>query len=175
MMSRLFKLILALVAALAFVTCSVAYAYDSSAAAAQPVMVEPATAEALPSWSAFGGAIGGINHPGDLFHVDASDNPADISMVVSLTNAHELIHSYRYLLLRVCIYRQGASIELDSDSPWEEVLIPETYVSLRSAQATFILPGAAKYKVTIDDGCFYCFPGGSEAESVLPKFHLMVE
>lgn len=174
-MSRLFKLILALVAALAFVTCSIAYAYDSSAAAAQPVMVEPATAEALPSWNAFGGAIGGVSHPGDLFYVDASDNPADISMCVSLTNAHELKHYYRYLLLRVGVHRQASPGELDGDSTWEEVQIPETYVSLRNAQATFILPGAADYKVSIDDGCFYCFPVSSEIESTSPKFHLMVE
>ena len=174
-MRRFLKLILVLVAAVAFVTCSVAYAHDSSAAAAQPVTVEPATAEALPSWKAFGGAIGGVSHPGDLFYIDATNSSADISVVVSLTNTHELSHSYRYLLLEVGVYRNTEPSDLDRNSSWEEVLVPETYVSLRNAQATVVLPGCAEYKVTIDEGCFYCFPGGNEAESVSPKFHLTVE
>jgi len=74
----------------------IAYGYEASNASVgqETVQVTAAEASAKPSWTAFGRAIGGVN-PGDLFHVDATNSPADISVTLYLTNAEELVHAYR--------------------------------------------------------------------------------
>ncbi len=68
----------------------VAYAYDTALAGVEPmqVAVTPAPDTAVPSYSVYGRAIGGVA-PGDLFYVDAADDSADMVVTLYVTNADE--------------------------------------------------------------------------------------
>ncbi|GAI70735.1 unnamed protein product, partial [marine sediment metagenome] len=70
----------------------VAYAHDISdgVIGEETVQIEVAETSAQPTWTAFGKAISGVT-PGDLFYIDATDNPADIVVTLYITNAQELI------------------------------------------------------------------------------------
>ncbi len=137
--------------------------------------IRAAEASAAPSWSVFGRAIGGVTTPGDLFYVGNTDNAADMLVTLYLTNAEELIHYYRYLILNVGIYVQN------SDDQWERAtagngeLIPDIYLTMRNGRVGFTLPGYAQYKITIDSGSFYANGIGADEGSASPKFYLSVE
>lgn len=153
----------------------VSYAYSNDKGARQMVQVEVAEPSVAPSWTAFGGAIGGVTTPGDLFYIDATDNATDLQVTLHLTNANQLIHCYRYLLLKVGVYAEGEANQWQKASCWNNEPIPDTYITLRNGQARFALPGKAKYKVAIDDGCFYCIRTDAEGGSASPQFCLTTE
>ena len=150
----------------------VAYAYDINAAAEEAIRIEPAEASAQPSYTVFGRAIGGVTNPGDLFYIDATNYTTDIKTTLYLTNAHELINCYTYLIFKVGVY-----VESD-DGEWEWATgsngeqIPETVISMRNGQSSFLLPGYAKYKVAIDSGAFYCTSARSDGSGLSPQFYL---
>ena len=168
------KLILPLLAILLLTPWPVAYAYDVSDGKVghETVMVQAAEPSAAPSWNAFGGAIGGVTTPGDLFYIDATNSPADIVVTLYLTNTQELARCYRYLILKVGIYVQSG------EGQWEKALGdrgpigPEIYITLLNGQVNCTLPGCAKYKVTIDNGCFYCLGTSADGGSISPQFYL---
>ena len=147
----------------------VAYAYDNALASPEqmPVEVRAAEASAAPSWSVYGQAIGGVTTPGDLFYVSSTDSAADMLATLHLTNAEELIHYYRYLILNVGVYAQN------SDGQWERAA--DTYLTIRNGRVSFTLPGYAQYKITIDSGSFYANSIGTDGGSASPKFYLSVE
>ena len=152
----------------------VAYAFDTDAMASQDaVRIEIAEDSAKPTWTAFGKAIGGVTTPGDLFHIDATNNTADIKVTLYLTNAQELINCYRYLILNVGVY-------VESNGEWERASgsngeqISDTFITMRNGQVSFILPGYAKYKVAIDSGCFYCTNANADGSNLSPQFYLEV-
>ncbi|MFH1169773.1 MAG: hypothetical protein V1691_03660 [Chloroflexota bacterium] len=154
----------------------VAYAYDNSAAAAAaPAQVEAAGPQDMPGWTTFGNAIGGVSKPGDLFYIDFTDTAADTPVSLYITNAEELVHHYRYLILKVGIYVQTGADQ------WQEAVAPDgaaltdTYITMRNGRLSFILPGYARYKITIDGGSFYCYQSGDNTGSASPKFYLTVE
>ncbi len=145
----------------------VAYAHTYTDEAGQDtVRIEIAEASAAPTWTAFGKAIGGVT-PGDLFYIDATDNPADIQVTLYITNANELIGSYRNLILEVGVYAES-----DTDE-WEKAST-DTFITMRNGQVSFTLPGLAEYKVTIDGGSFYCFSVNGNG-GFSPQFHLEVD
>jgi len=145
-----------------------AHSYDANAMGEQDaVQIEVAEASAQPSWSAFGKAIGGITS-GDLFYIDATDNPADIQVTLYITNARELIGCYRYLILEVGVYAESDTGE------WEKAST-DTFITLRNGYVRFTLPGLAEYKVTIDDGSFYCTTSNTDGGSLSPQFYLEVD
>ena len=152
----------------------VSYAYSNDRGA-QQVQVEVAEPSVAPSWTAFGGAIGGVTTPGDLFYIDATDNATELQVTLNLANAKQLIHCYRYLLLKVGIYAESEANQWQKTSSWNNEPIADTYITLRNGQAKFALPGKAKYKVAIDDGCFYCVRTKAEGGSASPQFCLITE
>ena len=169
------NLIFILLAILLLTPWPVAYAYDNAIAAQEPIQIQAAEPSAAPNWSVFGKAIGGVTTPGDLFYVDTTNNPADVLVTLHITNTEELIQCYRYLILNVGVYVQTGADQ------WEKVLmgngeeLPDTYITMRNGQVSFNLPGYAKYKITIDRGCFYCFKTGTDGGSISPKFYLTAE
>ncbi len=143
-----------------------AHTYDDGMAGQDGVRIEVAEASAKPTWTAFGKAIGGVT-PGDLFYVDATDNPADIQVTLYITNAQELISCYRYLILRVGIHAESDTGE------WEKAST-DTFITMRNGQVSFTLPGYAEYKVTIDGGSYYCTTSNSDSGSLSPHYYLEV-
>jgi len=151
----------------------VAYAYDAGVVDQESVRITAAEPDAAPGWKAFGGAIGGVT-PGDLFYIDGTDSPVDRLVTIHLTNADELVHYYRYMILDIGVY------VLTGSSQWERANIvnaemsQDYYLTMRTGWVSFIMPGDAKYKLTIDGGCFYCF-STSDNGGISPKFYLTME
>ena len=151
-----------------------AHTYTDDMAGQDSVPIEVAEASAAPTWTPVGKAIGGVT-PGELFCIDATDNPADIQVTLYITNTQELCHSYRYLILEVGIYAESDAGEWEKASMGNGELVPETFITLSNGQVTFTLPGLAEYKVTIDNGSFYCFSVNTNGGSFSPQFHLEVD
>ena len=174
MRNKWFKRIFPLFALVLLAPWPVAYAHDVSGPSTghEPVQVAAAETAAQPTWTAFGKAIGSIK-PGELFDIDASDNLADITVTLHITNADELIHSYRYLILKVGVYVESGAGTWEKVSGANGEALPETYITLQNAQAGFTLPGLAKYKVTIDGGSFYCITANPPEGSISPWFYLV--
>lgn len=168
------KLIFTLLAILLLTPWPVAYAYDNAAAGQEIVQIEPAEPSAAPGWNVYGKAIGGVTRPVDLFYVDTTNNSGDIAVTLYLTNAAELIHYYRYLILNVGVYVQDGTQQWQKATGGDEPL-PDTYITMQNGKVNFDLPGYARYKFTIDSGSFYCFNANIDGSSVSPKFYVTVE
>lgn len=176
MRNRWIKRIFPLMVVLLLTPWPVAYAHDFTNGMTEQDAVRIAVAEssAAPNMSVFGQAIGGVT-PGDLFYIDATDNPADIRVSLYITNAQELICHYRYLILKVGVYTES------NGSEWEKVTgsngepFPDTFITMRDAWVSFALPGLVKYKITIDSGSFYCTNTDTEKGSLSPQFYLTVD
>ncbi len=165
------KLIFPLIAALLLTPWPVAYAYDEAMAINAPMTVEAAEPATAPKLNAFGNAIGGVT-PGDLFHIDSANSTADTLFTLYITNIDELVYHYRYMTLNVGIYVQ-TGIDQWEKVTWSEGETPrETYITMQNGMVSFMLPGYAKYKITIDKGCFYCYGIGADNSAALPKFYL---
>jgi len=164
-----------LIGILLLILVPVSYAYGNDRATPETAQVEVAEPSAAPSWTAFGRAIGGVTTPGDLFYIDATDNATDLQATLYLTNTQQLIHSYRYLNLKVGVYVEDEANQWQIASYGNDELIPDMYITLRNGQVRLTLPGNAKSKVTIDDGCFYCIGTDAKGGSVSPQFCLIAE
>lgn len=177
MTSKFTKKSFPLLAILLLAPWPVAYAhnYNGNITRQDAVQIEVAEASAMPSWSTFGRAIGGIDTPGDLFYVNAAENPADIVVTLYLTNAQELIRCYSYLILKVGVYVQSSTDQWQKASGGNGEPIPNTFITLRNGRVSFTVPGHAKYKVTIDSGCFYCTRTDADRGSVSPQFYLTAD
>ncbi len=167
------KLIFPILAILLLTPWPVAYAYDNGMSRSESIQIKTAEPSATPIWKAFGGAIGGVATPADLFYIDATNNPADTSFTLYLTNAEELIHSYRYLTLKVGIYIETAADQWKKAVQGNGQEIPDTYLTMHNGGVNFMLPGYARYKVAIDGGCFYGLK--TEGDSISPTFYLAAE
>ncbi len=163
-MKRIFPLIALLL--LAPWPVAYAYSFDGRVTDQNGVRVEIAESSAQPTWSVVGNAIGGVT-PGELFYIDAIDNPADTRGTLYITNAQELNHHYRYLILEIGIYGQ-------TDSGEWELVSTDTFITMRNGRTDFTLPGLAEYKITIDGGSFYATSANGEDGSLSPKFYLEV-
>ncbi|MDO8567724.1 MAG: hypothetical protein Q7R57_03300 [Dehalococcoidales bacterium] len=154
-------------AALMLLPWPVAYAYDNVNAVPEVARVEAAPASAAPAWTVFGGAIGGVDKPGELFYVDATGSPADVQATLYLTNSDKLIHSYRYLTLKVGIY-------VRSEARWSKITgAPDMFITMQNGRVDFALPGRGQYQVTIDGGSFNAVRNARG--DVSPEFNLTVE
>jgi len=169
------KLLFPLLAILLLTPWPVAYAHDNDVAGQELVQIEAAESSAAPGWQVFGKAIGGVDTPGDLFYIDATEYAADTSVNLYLTNADELIHCYRYLILNVGVYVQSDTDQWERATMGNGEEIPGTYISMQGGKVSFSLPGYAKYKLTIDGGSFYGLSPGVDGGSQSPKFYLTAE
>ena len=156
---------------LLLIPCSVAYAYDGAEATDNSMTIQPADPAAAPNMNVFGNAIGGVE-AGELFFIDAAGTTVDTPFTLYITNIDELAHNYRYMNLNVGIY-----VQTDTDS-WEKITTingesyPDMYITMQNALVGFTLPGNAKYKITIDKGCYrsYCITAGENI--AIPSFYL---
>ena len=171
---RFNKIIFPLIAMALLFPWPVAYAYDynNDVVGQGGVLIEAAEDSAQPSWEAFGGVIGGVTTPGDIFYIDVGDYPADIAVTLYIINTDELIRSYRYLTLKVGIYAQNDLGEWQTASGTEGGMLPDSYITLRNGQVSFVLPGHGNYKVTIDSGSFNCISANAANGSTSPRFYL---
>ena len=151
-----------------------AHTFNGSMAGQDGVQIAVAEDSVAPTWTAFGKAIGGVT-PGDLFYIDISDSPSDVTATLYLTNAQELINCYRYLILRVGIYVENNIGEWEKASMGNGESIPETLITMRNGQVSFTLPGLAKYKLAIDGGSFYCTTTNTDKGSLSPQFYLEMD
>ncbi len=165
------KLIFTIITALLLIPWTVAYAYDDAAAANGPVTITSPKPESLPRFNAYGHAIGGVT-PGDIFLIDSSGSNINSIYTLYITNTDELTHYFRYMTLNIGIYVETAPDEWEKVSSFQGEGNQETYLTMQNGMISFILEGGARYKITIDKGCFYCY--GIDAESVptLPEFYL---
>lgn len=170
------KLIFALIVALLLTPWQMAFAFGANNVTLVPktVQIEAASPSAAPHWHAFGRAIGGVDRPGDLFYIDATQNPTPIRLTLYLTNTQELRHCYSYLILKVRVYVEGNAGEWEKAS-WQGELIPDAFITLHNSQVGFALANNANYKVTIDGGSFYCITVSADEGSISPQFHLTAE
>ncbi|MCK4858894.1 MAG: hypothetical protein KAT58_13050 [candidate division Zixibacteria bacterium] len=172
--NKMLKRIFPFIALLLLLPWPVAYAYDvvNDTADQDTIRIEIAEDSVKPSFTAFGKAIGGVP-PGDLFYIDATNNPADIVTTIYLNNAQDLIGHYTFLILKVGVY-------VENDGNWEKAygsngeLISEIVLSMRNGQVSFLLPGYANYKVTIDGGSFYCHNASGDDSTLSPQLYLEV-
>ena len=167
------KLVLSLIAIALLVPWPVAYAYDAGVVGQESVRITVAEPDARPGWKAFGKAIGSVT-PGDLFYIDGTDSPVDRLVTIHLTNAEELVHCYRYMILNIGVYVLNGADQWEKANKGSAEMSQDYYLTMRTGWVSFILPGNAKYKVTIDGGCFYCF-STSDASSISPKLYLTIE
>jgi len=159
-MKRLFPVL----AVLLLAPWPVAYAhgYTNGEPDGSVVEVISAGTSAAPSIKVFGKAIGGVE-PGDLFYIDSSDNPADFQVTLYITNTQELSQSYSYMILKVGIYVQSG------DGEWKS-MGADTFITMREPSVRLLLPGWAKYRMTVDGGSFYCNSAGNK--NLSPRFYL---
>ena len=172
--NKMLKRIFPFIALLLLLPWPVAYAYDvvNDTADQDTIRIEIAEDSVKPSFTAFGKAIGGVP-PGDLFYIDATNNTADIVTTIYLNNAQDLIGHYTFLILKVGVY-------VENDGNWEKAygsngeLISEIVLSMRNGQVSFLLPGYANYKITIDGGSFYCHNASGDDSTLSPQLYLEV-
>ena len=176
-MKNKMKWLFPLLALLLLAPWPIAYAHDytNGNTGQDAVQIEIAPPAVMPHWQVFGRAIGGVETPGDLFYVDASEQSSNMEVTLYLTNTNQLVHCYSYLILEVGIYVE------DNDNGWTEATccdgspVPVTFITIRNGQVSFTLPGCARYKVTINGGSFSCFTTQAESGSVSPQFHLTAD
>jgi len=167
------KLIFLLLATLLLAPWPVAYAHDNVMAGQSPIQIEAAETEAAPHWTTFGKAIGGVT-PGDLFYIDTSNSMTDMLVTLHITNTDELVHYYRYLILNVGVYVQTDTDQWEKATTGNGEFLPDTYITMLNGKVSFTLPGHAKYKITIDKGCFYCYGTANDENAISPTFYLTV-
>ncbi len=176
MNKKLVKRLFPLIAVLLLAPWPIAYGHSVSVAAAgqETVQVTAAEASAAPSCNVFGKAISGVE-PGDLFYINTANQTSDIKATLYITNAQELIHNYRYLILKVGVYVKDNSggwvkASLNDGNP-----IPDTFITLQNGHVSFNLAGCASYKLTIDSGSINCLTTNAEGGSLSPQFYLEVD
>ena len=165
------KLFFLLVAAIFLAPWPVAHAYGEGPEGDASLQVEAADPAAAPHLTAYGHAIGSVT-PGDLFYIDTSNATADIPVSLHITNTGDLVHAYRYMNLNVGVYAEKETDQWEKMTTGEAGDLPVTYITMQNSAVRFTLPGYSRYKITIENGCFYCYgtkPGG---EAVLPSFYL---
>ncbi len=176
MNKKLLRRLFPLIAVLLLAPWPIAYGYSVSGAAAgqETVQVTVAEASAAPSCNVFGKAINGVK-PGDLFYINTANQSSDIKVTLYITNTQELIHNYRYLILKVGVYvkdNSGGWIKapLNDGNP-----IPDTFITLQNGHVSFDLAGNVSYKLTIDSGSINCITTNAEGGSLSPQFYMEVE
>jgi len=178
MNKKLLKRIFPLIAILLLAPWPIAFGHEVSGAAAgqETIQIEVAEASAKPSMTVFGKAISGVES-GDLFNIDATDNPTDIDVTLHITNTEDLIHNYRYLILEVGVYVQGNDGEWEKASGHDGEPIQDTFITMRNGRVSFTLAGYSNYKLTIDGGSYnsHSFTGSADEGSFSPQFYLEVE
>ncbi len=161
-----------LCAAMLLAPWPVAYAYDNVNAASTSLTIMAADTASAPQLNGYGNAIGSITD-GDLFEIDMTGTEIDTVFRLSITNADELFPNYRFMNMKIGVLTQAAGSEA-----WEKLTtsggeeLQPIYISMHGGMAEFKLPGGAKYKITIEKGCFYCYGVTQATKAAVPRFYL---
>lgn len=172
MRNKWIKQIFPLIALALLLPWPVAYAADVAGGTNEDEVRIEIAEETLPNFTAWGKAIGSVP-AGDLFYIDAINDTADKVVILYLSNVDELINHYTFMNLKVGVY-------IDCDGEWEPAyssdgkLIPETMLSMRNGQVSFLLSGFAKYKISINGGAFYCTNANNDDGGLSPQLCLEV-
>lgn len=172
MRNKWIKRIFPLIAIVLLLPWPVAYTADVAGGTNEDKVRIEIAEETLPNFTAWGKAIGSVP-AGDLFYIDATNDTADKVVILYLSNVDELINHYTFMNLKVGVY-------IDRDGEWEPAcgsdgkLIPETMLSMRNGQVSFLLSGFAKYKISINGGAFYCTNANSDDGGLSPQLYLEV-
>jgi hypothetical protein len=169
---RFLLIIVMLLLAASWVT-SVVYGQTNNDVEQTNIKVEAAPPEASPKVDFYGNAIGGVT-AGDLFYIDATSSPLDISLDLYITNPDELIHYLRYLILKVAVYMEDAGGQWQQITSQNSTALPVTYITLQNSPASFTLPGLTRYKITIESGSYHSFPFHPNNGDISPSFYLNV-
>ncbi|MBN1160484.1 MAG: hypothetical protein JXA17_00835 [Dehalococcoidales bacterium] len=153
---------------------SIAYGQTNDGAEQSEIYIEVAPPEAAPSVTFYGRAIGSVT-AGDLFYINSVHSPQDISLGLYITNCDELIHYFRYLILKVAVYIEDAEGQWQPVASQNETALPDTYITLQNSPVNFYLPGLARYKVTIESGSYHSHPFHADGGVISPSFYLNVE
>lgn len=153
---------------------SVAYGQTNDGVEQSGIFIEAAPSEAAPSATFYGRAIGGVT-AGDLFYIDAVDSQADMSLDLYITNPDELIHYFRYLILKITVYIEDAEGQWQRVTSQNGTTMPDTYITLQNSPVSFVMPGMARYKVTVESGCYHSLPFHANSGMISPSFYLNVQ
>ena len=168
------NIIIILAVALLLAPWPIAYAWEGvNADTANASSITPADPTNAPQIKAYGNAIGSVS-PGDLFQIDTTGIQTDTEYTLTITNLDEIASDYRYMNLKI-----GVSVQSDNGTgAWKKLdelngeQFHDLYITMFGDKVEFTLPGGARYKVTVDTGCCYCYavkPGESIA---VPTFYL---
>jgi hypothetical protein len=150
----------------------VAYAADVAAGSNQDGIRIEIAEEMPPNFTVLGETIGSVPS-GDLFYVDTTNEAADRVATLYLANADELIGHYTFMNLKIGVY-------VDQHGEWEPACgsdgqpIPETILSMRNGLVSFLLPGIARYKISINGGSYYCTNSNDDDGCLSPQLYLEV-
>jgi hypothetical protein len=163
------KLLFVLVVALLLFPWTVAYGFDSAAASTGQAEITSAETASLPEFSVYGNAIGSVT-PGDIFTIDITGQEAGATFTLYMANTDELIHNFRYMTLNIGVYSRtdtGVWVKAPAHENSQGI-----YLTMQNGSVSFTLAGGAKYKITIEKGCFYCYGTGGKKTVALPEFYL---
>jgi hypothetical protein len=163
------NLLFVMAALLVLAPWPVVYAYEGANADTTQFNIVAADETSAPRIEAYGKAVGSVT-AGELFQVDLTGIPADTPYTLMMTNADEMMADFRFMNMEVGVYVQAAD-----GAGWEPLQTDsfhQVFISMHSGLTDFTLPGGAKYKITIEHGCFYCYGAGEDSEITAPAFHL---
>lgn len=158
---------------------TIAYGHTSNGATLDgtvesDIQVEAAPLTAAPSAIFYGNAIGSIN-PGDLFYIESANVTQDIVATLYLTNVDTLIHKFKYMNLKVGVYYEVAEGQWERALNRDGSIFPDILLTMKNGLVTLSLPGRARYKVTLDGGCYNSHPYYANSDNSAPQFYLEVE
>ncbi len=152
----------------------IAYAWQGvNADTTNTSSITPADTSNAPQIKAYGNAVGSVT-PGDLFQIDNTGTQTDTSYELTITNINELVSDYRFMNLKIGVFvlsdnTTGTWTKLDELNGEQ---FHDLYITMFGDKVDFTLPGGARYKVTVDTGCFYCYPVKPGAGIAVPSFYL---
>ena len=169
------NIIIILVAALLLAPWPIVYAWQGVNAdtAGNAASITPADPSNAPQLKAYGNAVGSVT-PGDLFQIDTTATHVDTSYSLTITNINDLVSSYRFMNLKIGVFVESDNVT----GKWQKLdeidgqQFHDIYITMFGDKLDFTLPGGAMYKVTIDTGCFYCYPVKPGKTIAVPAFYL---
>ena len=100
------------------------------------------------------------------------DITTDIPVNLYITNTDELVRHYRYMNLNIGVYAQTGSGQWVKAAVRDGETLPDIFITMSNGHVSFTLSGHARYKITVDKGCFYCYGTSDGERAVPPAFYL---
>ncbi|MBA7705413.1 hypothetical protein ES703_114241 [subsurface metagenome] len=125
------------------------------------------TKQAGPTWKVWGSYKGAVK-AGDLFSISPIDGwTGDMSVILTITNAHELVEAYKILVIEIKVWDVGKDAEA-TGSTTEYLTLSKGDIEIDFEQAT------GPYMVKITDGFYITHKGGWTADKEDPSIFCQV-